>query len=285
MRTQDLAILAGIGIVGFGLFRGGFFKGFGQVGAGVGEAVSGAGAGVSEAVRGVGAGIAQTSQAVGMTLQDVLGITALMRPIGAVGAAGAGEVERWVEGREREAGQEAEIDIIAFEKEKEELARIQADIERKQAEEKAERKRLITEEKTQYVEFATTLPERVVSFLRKGWSYTPMGLLQNYIQGQVSIEEEAAPQQSILAPTISEGAVITSEVSTIPTTPKTEAIRSTGGGTYATAAEAAAVSESGTGFAKTTTGAYIPLPTIKLEPKPTIREKIGSWFRRLTFRG
>lgn len=268
MRTQDIAILAAVGIVGYGLVTSDFFRGLGKVGTGAGEAATGLGAGISTAGRGLGGGIGMAGTAAGLSVQDILGITALLRPVGAVGVAGVSEVERWAEGRELEHEQELEIDVAAHERAKQELVAIQAEQERKAAEEEAERKRLIEEEKTQYVEFATTLPEKALAgfkYLGAGalaaWAYSPMGLLTKYIQGQVSIEEEAAPQQSAPISTGGGGAVTT--ISNGTTIKKTyysaPAISPIGTASYEETKRRYAIQEE--------TG-VTPAPTIYLKPAP-----------------
>jgi len=282
VSIKDLTPLLLGGAVIFVVARSGILKGLGGVGEGVSEAAEGLGAGISTAGRGLGGGIGMAGQATGLSVQDVLSITAFARAAGAVGGAAAGEVERFVEGREREHGQEQEIDIIAHEQEKQNLARIQAEQERKDAEEQAERNRLIEEEKTQYVKFVTEFPEMIAAgfkYIPAGlsslWRYSPTGLLTSYIMGQSSIEAEAAPQQSV---------TITGEVISEPTT--------TGGGVSRTSEP-------------TTTGGGGRVPSVSLEvgetayfdpeqtisitripsePEPSIISKIGGWFlRRFTF--
>ena len=68
MKGQDIAILAGIGIVGYGLLQSDFFKGLGKVGTGVGTAAEGLGGGVADlsaAIGSVGGDVAELTSFVG----------------------------------------------------------------------------------------------------------------------------------------------------------------------------------------------------------------------------
>jgi len=70
MKGTDIAILAGVGIVGYGLLNSGFFKGLGQVGSGVGDAVGGLGEGIGYAGSAAGYNLAEIFGAVGQLGQS-----------------------------------------------------------------------------------------------------------------------------------------------------------------------------------------------------------------------
>jgi len=266
--TKDLLLIAAIVGGGYLILK---TTGVGAIAGGAGEAAEGLGAGIGAAGRGLGGGVATAGEAAGIGVKDILGILALLRPVGAVGEAGVGVVERWTASQEREAGQTAEIDIAAFELEKQEIARIQAEQERKAAEEKAERSRLIEEEKTQYIEFATTFPEKFAAGLSYLWQYSPTGLLTSWIHGIVSVEEEAAPQQS--APEVTGAAAPTSTEAAAPT--------ADGGVSYIKEPKLADVPLDGSRYYTPISEIlhYTPLP--EPEPEPTFIQKISGIFKAL----
>jgi len=67
MKDDTILLLAGVGIVGYGLLKSDFFKGVGDVGTGVGDAFAG-----------VGSGIGTIGQSIGMNTSDLLGIIGQM---------------------------------------------------------------------------------------------------------------------------------------------------------------------------------------------------------------
>lgn len=71
MKGTDIAILAGIGVVGYGLLQSDFFKGLGRVGTGVGDAVEG-----------IGGGVAELSSAIGSVGTDVSELTSFVGEFG-----------------------------------------------------------------------------------------------------------------------------------------------------------------------------------------------------------
>jgi len=67
MEDDTILLLAGIGIVGYGLLKSDFFKGVGDVGTGVGDAFAG-----------VGAGVGQVGQSIGLNASELLGVIGQM---------------------------------------------------------------------------------------------------------------------------------------------------------------------------------------------------------------
>ena len=70
MKGTDIAILAGVGIVGFGLLKSDFFQGIGKVGTGVGDAAGGLGTGIGFAGEAAGYNLADVFNAVGQLGQS-----------------------------------------------------------------------------------------------------------------------------------------------------------------------------------------------------------------------
>lgn len=208
----------------------------GSVGEGVGEAVGGIGAGLGSVGEGVGQAISDISGQVSSITGDVAQLTSF---VGEMGVWTAQQFEEMQSRSLREHTQATEVDVSAFDKIKEDLAIIQARKEIIAAEEKAERDRLIQEEKTQYVEFATTMPERLSAIagavgggLLSAWKYSPTGLLTSWITSQSSVEEIAAPQQTAPSITTTSGVLTGAVTSSIrepvsSTSPSTSTISST----------------------------------------------------------
>ena len=172
---------------------GGVGEGVSDVAGGLGEAAAGLGSGISQAGRGLGSGVAELSQQVTSITGDVAELTSF---VGEWGLGLAQEIKEIKERSIREHYQETEIDIAAHEIAKDPLIDIQVGKDIILATESAKRSKLITEEKTQVVEFITTAPEKFVTGLSALWRYNPIGLLTSYIQGVVSVEDDAAPQRS-----------------------------------------------------------------------------------------
>ena len=211
--TSDLLLVAAIVGGGYLILKTTKLgEALGGVGEGVAEAAGGLGAGIGIAGQGLGVGVAELSGQVTAITGDIAELTSF---VGEWGLGLAQEIRIIKERQIREAGQETQIDVAAFERAQAQLAEIQAEKEIKTAAEQAERSRLIQEEKTQVVEFITTAPEKFVTGLGAMWRYSPVGLLTSWITNIVSVEKEAAPQQS--APDVV-GAGGSPAPTTIPTT-------------------------------------------------------------------
>lgn len=196
-KSSDVALLAGVAIVGYGLLKSDFFKGLGKVGTGLGDATEGLGSGISTAGQGLGQGIADLSGQITSVTGDVAELTSF------VGEFGNWTAQQFSELQQRSLREHTQDDIIdrsAFDQAQDELAKIQADTEITQAQEQAKRDELKAKESTQWTERFTTIDDKAISALEKTgsflWRYSPVGMVTNYVRNQASVESEAPAQES-----------------------------------------------------------------------------------------
>lgn len=123
MKGSDIALLAGVGIVGYGLLNSGFFKGLGKVGEGAGEAAEGLGSGISEAAQGLGSGVSQLSSQITSVTGDVAELTSF---VGEFGNWTSQQIIELQENSKREQEQADLVDRRAFDVSQNQLADIQA---------------------------------------------------------------------------------------------------------------------------------------------------------------
>lgn len=289
---KDLTPLLLGGAALFVVVNSGIIKGLGgaveDVSEGVGAAAQGLGAGVGNIGQGLGAGVAQA----GYSTQDILLFATAAA--GEIGRQSAENValrnELLRQDTQREFTQAEAVDVAAFEITKDPLTEIQAGTDIQVAGQQATRAIIKEEEKTQWLSRFTSADDKIIATagavgggLLSSWGYSPIGLLKNWITGQVSVEKDVAPQVSYLS-----NAPQTSTTSTTPTLKSTPIPTTTPSVSYTgnIQKDIAALPE---GASVLTipyirkSANFVEAPIIKLEPKSTI-SKIGGWLlRRMTF--
>lgn len=234
--TQNtILVLGGVGILGYFLYKSDFFKGLGQVSTGLGEGVEGIGSGVSSAFTGTGTAISDISGDIAGATENIL---SLLSPLGALGTSISRNIENTASNK-----QALKQDV--FNESKDILVDIQSTSDINTASEKSLRR---AERQDFYSDTQTAAINTIET-------YNPASVLSNFVQSIKKVVQNINPTGAAVSGGASSSSVRTS---------KTSASSSV---TYSTAAEAAAASPSGLGFAQLTSGGYIPLNTIVLQPK------------------
>lgn len=157
-----IAALGAVAIIGYGLLRSDFFKNLGGVSGGV-----------SDAFEGVGGGIGQVGSSVGQTAEN---IADFINPLGSLGNSVSRNIER-------ESNQKEFIDNQAFEQNNADLSNLQAQTELELANQSSLRKTIVSQT-------ATNVTQNVADFVNSGpqsiVTYTPLGLITNFVKSQVS---------------------------------------------------------------------------------------------------
>lgn len=285
MKGQDIAILAGVGIIGFGLLKSDFFQGLGKVGTGVGDAVEGVGGGIATAGQGLGEGVADLSGQITSITGDVAELTSF---VGEFGNWTAQQFEELQQRSLREHDQETQVDEAAFEIIKDPLAETQAGAELFAAEEQAKRDKLKASEATQWTERVTTIDDKAINFIEKSgsflWKYSPVGLISNYVQSQASVETEAPTSETSTNQTGGSGgtSLITGAVvgGSSVRAPKSSSGSSGVSGDSSSFMEAIGYQGQSTIFGTRwiKTGGSSPTPTATEPVKTSVISKIGGWF-------
>jgi len=167
MKEETILLLAGVGIVGYGLLKSDFFKGLGQVGTGVGEAVGGLGAGISDAGQGLGSGISTIGREAGDIVVDV---GSVFEPFAAGFQGGADLISSYFQSQNRsllrESDQKNIIDVGAFSQSQPILSDIQAAGDINASVENQTRRSLREDNKTDFTRYFTNLDENAISIAK-----------------------------------------------------------------------------------------------------------------------
>lgn len=253
---------------------------------GVSGAVEGLGEGISEAAGGLGSGISQIGRSTGQAFEDVQVL--LFGVAGELGRQGAQIIE--LKGQllrrdtAREFSQDEEVDIAAHEIAKDPLSEIQAGREVLTAEEKAERSKLFQEQLTQSTEFITSIDDKAISAFKKTgsgllafWRWSPLGLLQTFIQnvGSAGPTTSGSSMDDQISGGQTDAVVSSSEV----ITSSSQTNSSGGGGSTQLQSNLTGIfTSSGEQIGSSTQLTIVsdPDPT----PTPSIFQRIGGFFRR-----